>query len=81
MPSTAHSILHVSSHVIPPAPLPTWVDVPHLVDMVTGVIQDAKLESGNAELEVTSDACDHIFLFSKVELIKLSTSLGSFRML
>jgi len=44
--------------------------------------QEAELESGDAGLEPgLMDAYDCILLTAKLELIKISTSLGSFRIL
>lgn len=59
-----------------------WIDTYRLADAETGMIQEAEGESGNAGLEPgLTDACDWILLTSKVDLIKISTSLCSFRML
>lgn len=58
-----------------------WIDTYRLADAEMGMIQDAG-ESGDAGLGPgLTDACDWILLTSKVDLIKISTSLCSLRML
>lgn len=71
-----------STHLILPDTPLLWIDTYRLADAETGMIQDAERESANAGFEPRLiDACDCILLTSKVDLIKISTSLCSFRML
>ena len=52
------------------------------MDAETGMTQEAQLESGDAGPEPgPTDANDCILLAAKLELIKISTLLGSFRIL